>query len=126
MYNCTDTGDREDSNSTVPIIYIDYQKLLFSSSKFSLGWHIFDQENAIQNIRPGLRYSVIRGTCNPNNISKGINATGTAAVFPLHGDENLYYRIIALNENGEQYSRLNEPFRINSGGIQQFSTCILA
>ena len=116
MYNYTDTGDREDSNSmsTPNIIYINYQELLFSSSKFYLGWNLFDQKNTVQNITPGLRYSVVSSTCNLNAISTRINATGTTAVIPLDGDENLYYSIIALNET----SRLNEPFWINEGGTQ--------
>ena len=119
--NYTDAGNRENFNSTVStpnIVYIDYQELLFSLSKFSLGWKLFDQENTVQNIRQGLRYSVLSSTCNPKNISTGINVTGTNAIFPLGGDENLYYSITALNEHGEQNSRLNEPFRISSGGIQ--------
>ena len=111
------TGDGEDTNSTSTLnIDISYQQLHFSSSKVFLGWNLFDRNNAIENIRPGLRYSVTSSTCNRNNIST-VNTTNTSAILPLDGDENLYYSIIALNENGELNSTLNEPFRISSGGI---------
>lgn len=106
----TDTAEGE----LVLELQVLLQQLQFTSRDVSLGWNIFDQYDNIVN--SSLRYYVYTSDCNLRNTVTVANTTKTSATINLNGREDTHYNIIALDENGEEYSTINEIFRIDSGG----------
>ena len=119
VYKCTlwllhtDGTDGEDTNSTITIQLIP-QQLQFELEQVSLGWNTYDKDSVVSS---NLRYSLYTSSCDLSNISVAVNTTTTSTTLSLEGyDSNTYFNITAFDENGEQNSTINEPFRINSGG----------
>lgn len=109
----TDGTDGEDTNSTITIQLIP-QQLQFELEQVSLGWNTYDKDSVVSS---NLRYSLYTSSCDLSNISVAVNTTTTSTTLSLEGyDSNTYFNITAFDENGEQNSTINEPFRINSGG----------
>ena len=71
-----------------------------------------------ENINNGrLRYYIYNSTCDLVHGFTAADTPDTSTVLSLDGRQDAYFNITAFDENGEQYSTINEIFRIKSGGM---------
>lgn len=113
-----------DMNTTLSIQLVA-QQVWFSEHEAFLRWSRFDKDTAVEN-DPGLRYVLYKSNCDiSNNASAVENSTNSYARLLLDSFSeinSLYFSISAVDESGDQTSTINEPFRIDSGGIYNINT----
>ena len=94
------------------------QQLRFTVRDAFLSWNIVDK-NGSTTAANGLRYLIYNNSCDSADVTTLANTTDTSAVLSLEGQGNAYliFDVTAFDKHGEQYSTIDEIFRIKSGGM---------
>lgn len=109
-----------DMDSTTLSIQLVAQRVWFSESGAFLGWSIFDKDDVVED-NANLTFILYKSNCDiVNNASAVESSTNSYAQLSLDDFTDItdvYFNIRAFDETGNQSSIINEPFRIDSGGI---------